>query len=69
MSRLQAALGAYPPGTRVTRQMMATDKEHRRLMDQEWARYADTARWIMREKGCTWGEALRMLRDGEADNA
>ena len=49
--------------------MMATDKEHRRLMDQEREREADTARWIMREKGCTWGEALRILRDGEADNA
>lgn len=66
MSRLQFSLRAYPPGTRVTKRMMQTDAQLRKLMDAEREQEIRTAQWIMRERGCTWGEALRLLRDGEA---
>ena len=65
MSRLQASLRAYPIGTRVTPQMRKTDAEFNRLMDAEREREMSTARWIMRERGCTWGQALQILKDGE----
>ena len=66
MSKLQAALRAYPTGTNITSRMAATDKAYYLLMDREREREIDAARWVMREKGCTWGEALRLLRDSEA---
>ena len=68
MSKLQAALRAYPTGTNITGRMAATDKIYHRLMDREREREINTARWIMRERGCTWGEALRLLRNSEVQS-
>jgi len=50
--------------------MRKTDDQFRQLMDAERELEAETARWIMRDRGCTWGQALQILKDGEtADRA
>lgn len=60
MSLLQSHLHALPPGSTVTKPMMADQVTLNRLLSGEARREVALARSLVAKTGCTWAEAIRL---------
>lgn len=58
MSLLQMALHAMPPGSIVTKDMMASNAEMNKIIDSYAARETALAKKIQIERGCSWSDAI-----------
>lgn len=58
MSKLQTALHAMPPGSVVTKELMASTREANARLDQAAQAETLAAKQVQREQGCSWAEAV-----------